>query len=513
MSRFPRFLVLIGTAALLSGRAGAYTIPVPGEGKPDEDLQELQRLSRGVAAIAKKANQAIVFVSVFKTLKGNPMGQVDPFEFFFGPGYRGGPDDEGQPPPKGGRGKGGQGGRPERREGGLGSGFIIDLAKGYIITNNHVVQGADEIQLKLANGQSYEGKIVGRDANTDVAVVQVKSKDYVKLGLGQLALGDSDKSVVGDFVVALGAPFGLEASLSFGVVSAVGRGNLDIAKFGNFIQTDAAINPGNSGGPLLGMTGQVIGMNTAIYSRSGAYNGIGFAVPANLVRTVAEQLISGGHFNRGYLGVYLQPIDEDLSGGLNLPGGFVGGALVKQVAKGSPAEKGGLESGDVITEVNGAQMKDNNEIVNTVGLMRPGADVKLKVIREGKTQNIQFKLGQHPDDLTEAAAGAGAKPGPGGDDASPAGKGALFGMALGNVGKAQQQKFNLESKAGALVVGLDQDSPAERAGLRVGDLILKVDGKKCDAADDFKRLAKGKSRVLVWLERGGEFYFQTIRTN
>lgn len=511
MSPKSRLILLISLLALSTPRATAYTIPAPEPAKPDENMQELQRLSRGVATIAKQANQAIVFVSVFKNLKGNPMGQVDPFEFFFGPGYRGNPDDGGReqaPPPRGG-GRGRNNQRPERREGGLGSGFIIDIAKGYIITNNHVVQGADEIQLKLANGQMYEGTIVGRDANTDVAVVQVKNKDYVKSGLGQLALGDSDKTVVGDFVVALGAPFGLEASLSFGVVSAMGRGNLEIAKFGNFIQTDAAINPGNSGGPLIGMTGQVVGMNTAIYSRSGAYNGIGFAVPANLVRTVAEQLIAGGHFKRGYLGVYLQPIDEELSGGLSLPAGFVGGALVKQVAKGSPAEGGGLEAGDVITEVNGVPMKDNNEIINTVGLMRPGAAVKLKVFREGKPRDIHFKLGLHPDDLAENATAKDV----GGTDSGAPTKGAVFGMTVSNVSKALQQKYNLETATGALVVGLDQDSAGARAGLRVGDLILKVDNKKCASADDFRRLAKGKSRVLVWLERAGEFYFQAIRTN
>ncbi len=509
-----RKLLLLALALAFSAQAAAYTFPTTPMPPRDDNVAELQKLSKGVAAIAKDANKAIVFVSVFKATKANPYGQIDPFEFFFGPGSRGGPPPQGEddqqgrqqrPPQR----RGGQGDPGQRREGGLGSGFIVDLAKGYVITNNHVVAGADEIQLKLANGKSYEGKVVGRDANTDVAVVQIKDLDFPKEGLGALALGNSDQVTVGDFVVALGAPFGLEASLSFGVVSAVGRGNLDIAKFGNFIQTDAAINPGNSGGPLLGMNGQVIAMNTAIYSRSGAYNGIGFAVPANLVKQVAEQLITSGHFGRGYLGVFLQPIDEDLRGGLNLPADFRGGALVAKVAPGSPADQGDVEAGDVVYEVNGVPMKDNSEVVNTIGLMRPGTEVKLSILREGAKKLANVKIGKHPEDEgSSEEAGAGGR-----TPDEPATKGGIFGMGLATLTPALQKKHGLESKKGALVTGIEPGSPAERAGLRAGDLILKADGKKVESEGELKKLAKGKDRVLVWLERGGEFYFQTIRSN
>jgi len=494
------FLSLCAALAITSVSASAYTLPPPPTPSNDAASETLKQLSRGVAKVAKDANQAIVFVSVYKNVAASPNGHVDPFEFFFGPRGRGGPG----PDDGGGGGRSGPGtgpGGPQRREGGLGSGFFVDLKKGYILTNNHVVQGADEIQIKLANGDTHEAKVVGRDANTDIAVIQVKKDDFRRDGLQQLGLGNSDQVEVGDFVVALGAPFGLEASLSFGVVSALGRGNLDITKLGNFIQTDAAINPGNSGGPLLNLSGQVIGVNTAIYSRSGGYNGIGFAVPANLVRTIAEQLVVSGRIQRGYLGVFLQPIDNDLRGGLNLPGDVKGGALVAKVAGGSPADKAGMEPGDVITEVNGTAMKESSAIVNTIGLMKPGTAVALKTFRDGKGRSVNVTIGQHPDDESEPAPKV----------SSAKDKDLPYGMLLVNLTKPLKAKHSLESDAGALVTEVESGSIAERSGMKSGDLILKVDGKKVDGVAAFKGLVKGKSRALVWIERAGEFYFVQIK--
>ena len=471
--------------------AGAgYVLPGAPQAAPSENTQVLQKISKGVAAIAKQANQAIVFVSVYKDVKGMPPGMIDPFEFFFGPrGQR--PQEE--PPPGAPRG---------RREGGVGSGFFVDLKRGYILTNNHVVQEADEIQLKLANGQSYEGKIVGRDQNTDVAVVQVKDTNFNRKGLAELPMGNSEDVEVGDFVVALGAPFGLEASLSFGVVSAIGRGNLDITKLGNFIQTDAAINPGNSGGPLLDMAGQVIGVNTAIYSRSGAYNGIGFAVPSNLVRSIAEQLINNGHIQRGYLGVLLQPIDQELQASLGLPQGVTGGALVAKVQKGSPAAKAGMEPGDVITEVNGTPMKIHSEIVNTIGLMKPGTKVDLSVYREGKKRVLSVNVGQHPED-TNQGKNLSQKDQPG--------KKLVLGMALTNWTEDLAAQYSLESRYGVIITHVEPASPADRAGLRPGDLILKVDNRKVNQVSDFNKLTERREKTLVWIERAGQFYFVSLK--
>lgn len=481
-------LIFAGMSALVTSPLSAYSLPPAPAASNIENTEVLQRLSKGIAAIARDANEAIVFVSVYKTAEGLPRGMVDPFEFFFGPGRRF-PNEQQQD-------------RAPRREGGLGSGFFVDLEKGYIVTNNHVVQGADEIQLKLANGLSYEGKIVGRDPNTDIAVVQVKDTKFNRKGLRALSIGDSEKVEVGDFVVALGAPFGLEASLSFGVVSALGRGNLDITRLGNFIQTDAAINPGNSGGPLLDVSGQVIGVNTAIYSRSGAYNGIGFAVPSNLARNVAEQLINSGYIRRGYLGVYLQPIDEDLRGGLNIPANVKGGALVARVAAGGPADKAGIEPGDVVTTVNNQEMKNSSEIVNTIGLMKPGTTVDLAVWRDGKKRDLKLTIGQHPDDEAGGARTA---------SASEQDKARPFGMSISNWSKDLQSRFNFESKNGAVVTQVEPDSGAERSGLRPGDVILKADDKAVENADAFRRLTKGKAKVLVWIERATEYYFVQLR--
>ncbi len=506
-------------AGSVAPSALAYTIPPPNPSATNqENFEILQRMSKGVAAIAKQANEAIVFVSVYKNVQGNglPPGSIDPFEFFFGPngpgagrgGRGGGPGPRGEGP----GGRGGQQG-PQRREGGVGSGFFIDLKQGYILTNNHVVQDADEIQLKLANGDSYEGKVVGRDQNTDVAVVQVKDTKFNRTGLAELILGKSEAVEVGDFVVALGAPFGLEASLSFGVVSAIGRGNLDIAKVGNFIQTDAAINPGNSGGPLLDMHGQVVGINTAIYSKTGGYNGIGFSVPSSLVRTVAEQLINEGYIQRGYLGVQLQGIDEEMRQGLNLPAGVHGGALVAKVQGNGPAQKAGIESGDVITEVNGTAMKVYTEIVNTIGLMKPGTKVTLGLYRDGKKRDFSLAVGQHPDDKVAGKGRSVASDG--GDDDAPAGargsRSIGFGMSAATLTTDAAASYNLESKKGALITDVQADSPADRAGLQNGDLILKADGKSVATVDDLASLTKGKNKVIVWVERGGEFYFVPLK--
>ncbi len=331
--------------------ARTYTLPdAPPPRTDDPALNALEAISRGISRIAETANKGVVLVTTSRAGRGQE---------------------------------------------GLGSGFLVDVDQGYVITNNHVVQGAREVQLKLANGSSYRAKVVGRDERTDVAVVQIKDKDYRRDGLAALALADSEQVKIGDIVVALGAPFGLESSVSFGVVSAVGRGNLNITELGDFIQTDAAINPGNSGGPLLDAKGQVVGMNTAIFSRSGAYNGIGFSVPSRLVREVAGQLIAGGSIERGYLGVELQELTDELQESLHLPDD-VRGAVVANVSRSGPARLVGMQPGDVISAVDGMPLKNATALVNTIGLMRPGSEVKLTIYREGKRRETEVRLGEFP---------------------------------------------------------------------------------------------------------------------
>lgn len=460
----------------------------------------LQKLSKGVATIAERANEAIVFVSVYKTVQGMPFDMIDPFDFFFGPNGGGGRIDP--------RGRGRPNGRqapPQKREGGLGSGFFFDLNKGYILTNNHVVQDADEIQLKLANGESYEGKIVGRDKNTDIAVVQVKEQSFNRKGLGELDFGDSDKLAVGDFVVALGAPYGLEASLSFGVVSAVGRGNLDITKYGNFIQTDAAINPGNSGGPLLDMSGNVIGINSAIYSRTGSYNGIGFAVPANLAVKVGEQLINEGRVQRGYLGVALQPLDPELHKSLGLPRD-VTGSLVARVVKNGPADRAGLRAGDVITGLDGRIVKADSDVVNAIGLMKPGTKSELMIYRDGKKKTLTVTVARWPDEMNDGADNSRGQAQPGQGTNVP------FGLSVAKITSQLRQQFKIESETGIVVMDVKPDSPAARAGLQSGDVIIQANNKMVKDPATFARICKDPSkRMLLRIERSGQYFFVPLR--
>jgi serine protease Do len=482
-------MTLLLTLALTSAaREGfAYSLPSNSE-KPlnDENIQALQKISKGVSTVAKHAEKAVVFVSVYKTVRGLPPGMIDPFEFFFG-------NPNGRTPRRGEP-------RQQRREEGLGSGFIIDLNQGYVMTNNHVVQDADEIQLKFPNGDSHEAKIVGRDPNTDIAIVQIKDKSFSRKGLSQLVLGNSDTVEVGDFAVAVGAPYGLEASVSFGIVSAIGRGSLSITQMGNFIQTDAAINPGNSGGPLLNASGQVMGMNTAIYSRSGGYNGIGFAVPSNLVRRIAEQLIGSGKVTRGYIGVGLQPIDSELQKSLNLPKDSAG-TLVARIVDGGPADKAGIEPGDVITAVNKKSVRNESEAINAIGLMSPGDSVNLTVFRNGKRKDLVAKIGEYPSDDVQIAKG---KPIPNDETA--------FGLTLQKLTPEKRQKFNLDSKNGLLVLNVSPGSEGERVGLQPGDLIIAINNKTVSDISSFKTLVKRSgNRILFRIERAGQYFFVPLR--
>lgn len=471
--------------ALGTAPAWSYELPDP-KAMTDSNLRELQKISTGVSELADKASNAVVFISVKKILKGQPRGAIDPFDFFFGPQF---------PHPN-------QRQR-ERQQAGLGSGFLVDIDKGYIITNNHVIEGADEISLKLANGSTYTGKVLGTDKNTDVAVVQITDKGYNKKGLGELTLVKSDKVSVGSFVLALGAPFGLETSLSFGVVSAVGRGSLSITSLGDFIQTDAAINPGNSGGPLINMKGQVIGMNTAIYSRTGSSAGIGFAVPAHLIRKIASQLINNGKVARGYLGVQLtQEMDEDMASSFGLPKD-IKGALIARVERGTPADKAKLQDGDFIVNVDGRTIDSNEKLTNTIGLIAPGTEVTVKFYRNGKLKETKLKLGEFPSNIRLSRNQESTK-----DFKDTA------GMELEQLSSSKHkdyiEKFNIESKAGLLVVNLAPDSPAADAGIRPGDVIIRANRIRIKDIATFEKIYSKNRKTLVQIERGGSYRFAPI---
>ena len=484
--------------ALLSSVVHAYDLPVPDASKKaSENVQFLQKISAGVAELSQEASKGIALISISKIAKGRPYYEIDPFDFFYGPRNR-------QPDP----------GQPgQKQQAGVGSGFIIDLEKGYIVTNNHVVEGADEIDLKLSNGETYAAKVLGTDSNTDVAVVQIKDPKFNRKGLTQLPIGSSDNVKVGEFVIALGAPFGLEFSQSFGAVSATSRGNLNITNLGNFIQTDAAINPGNSGGPLLDMTGYVIGMNTAIFSRSGSSAGIGFAVPSNLVKEIALQLINKGKVARGYLGVRLaQDMDDELASAMNLPKGLKG-ALVGNVERNTPAAKAGIESGDVITEVNGRSVQSGQELSNTVGLMQPGAKVAVSYYRGGVKKSTTIQLGTYV--VAQNSAGPGGNPGDSSGSSQDRGGISEAGIKMETLDKQRHgdfiQQYGIESSRGLLVTEIDPNSKARASGIRPGDVLLKANNVELKSLKDFNGVYGSSKKILIQLERRGTFLFASLR--
>lgn len=470
--------VAVVSLSLIATNSHAYEIPKD-NGNPSissSAASELSKLSEGLADLAEHTKKALVYISISKTVK-QPQGYVDPFEFFFGPNNR-------------------NRNVPEKRQG-LGSGFFIDSKKGYIITNNHVVEGADEIELKLSNGKNYPAKIVGRDENTDIAVLEITDKKFSRQGLGELILSDREPKV-GEFSVALGAPFGLEASISFGVLSAMGRNNLQITKLGNFIQTDAAINPGNSGGPLIDMQGKVIGVNTAIYSKSGGYNGIGFAVPAKLARNIASKLINDGKVNRGYIGVGLQELTDEIAEGLGLKADQKG-ALVKQIEGDGPAKQAGLTPGDIITHVDSTEIESNGDLILAVGTKSPGDSAKLKIIRNGKQKSLTLKIGAWPgEQLTASSSKAEDK----GDKS--------YGLTVSRITNEYREIYGFESNKGVVITNITPNSPADVNGLRNGDVVLTVNSKKVESAEAFeKEVAKGK-RALLRIERRGDYLFVAL---
>ena len=377
--------------------------------------------------------------------------------------------------------------QPQRRTRSLGSGFLIS-ADGYILTNNHVVEKADKISVKLQKGEKViQAKVIGTDPETDLALIKIDNGS----SLPYLKLGDSAKMRVGDWVLAIGNPFGLAHTVTQGIISAKGR-IIGAGPYDDFIQTDASINPGNSGGPLLNLDGEVIGINTAIVA---AGQGIGFAVPSSITKDVVNQLKSKGKVRRGMRGVTIQAVDENTAKALGLPNAK--GALVSQVGPGSPAEKAGLASGDVITEVNGQPVSDAHELTTKVGAMAPGESVNVTFIRKGQSKSAKVTLVER--DLKQL--------GQSGEDSSA--QGDTLGMTLSNTDPRTNRPAG-----GLMVVGLEQGSAAAEAGIRKGDVIVEINQKPVttpqEAAAVIEQEGKAKGAVVVLLKRQGQPVFRSI---
>jgi len=376
----------------------------------------------------------------------------------------------------------------------LGTGFILS-ADGYVVTNNHVVEGADEVIVKMRDGTEHEAKIIGTDPKLDVALIKFKAKH-----LKAVHLGDSDKLRVGDWVVAIGNPFGLEQTVTAGIVSAKGR-VIGSGPYDDFIQTDAAINPGNSGGPLFNSRGEVIGINTAIYSRSGGNNGIGFAIPIKLARSVIDELREKGHVTRAQLGVHITDVDKETMQALGLKNRE--GALVPQVVAGSAADRAGIKPGDVIVSIDGKAVHKAHDLPIRVARHAPGDKVKIGLIRDGKHKIISVKVEAMTDEKT-ALNGT-----PHRDSAK-----VKLGMVVDNLSPDLAARLQTRVKKGIVVEQLQRGMPASRAGIQRGDVIYRINGKDVNNISAFSKLAKHfkHGEVLrVMLDRRGDQVFALVK--
>jgi len=423
-------------------------------------------------ALAKRMKPVVVNISTTQVSEsrgqqefGSPFGDDDPFNdfwrrFFGGPMPRGGP----------------------QRQRSLGSGFIID-ADGSILTNNHVVENAQKIVVKLSDDQEYEAKVVGRDTKTDIAIIKINAK----AALTAASLGDSDHLDVGEWVVAIGNPFGLDSTVTSGIVSAKGR-HIGQGPYDNFIQTDASINPGNSGGPLINLRGEVIGINTAIFSRTGGNMGIGFAIPINLAKELLPQLRGKGKVTRGYLGVLIQKVTPEIAESLGMDRGY--GALVANVSKDGPADKAGVKVGDVIVEFDGKEVKDSGDLPIIVARTTVDKKVRMKVLRDKKEVMLNVAVGELKDEEVVASAPE---------------KGEL-GMTVQKVTPQLAENLGLDKTDGVVVTAVEPGSAADEAGIRRGDVIVEVDRKPVRGVEEYRKAIAGsrKGRGVLFLVRRGE---------
>jgi serine protease Do len=479
--------------ALVSLFGGAVGALVFAAFTPSRTESEIDGLLPSFAPLAQQVMPAVVNINTTKNIPARtqrrqfPRGQ-DPFEQFFGEDFW--------------ERFGGRRGPSKQRS--LGSGFVIDES-GYIVTNRHVVEGADDIDVQFSSGKSYKAKLVGEDAKTDVALLKIKPDAKIPI----VPLGDSDKLQVGDWVLAVGNPFGLSHTVTAGIVSARDR-VIGAGPYDDFIQTDASINPGNSGGPLFDQHGRVIGINTAIFSQSGGNIGIGFATPINLAKLVVDQLRTTGKVTRGWLGVSIQPLGPDLRQALGL--GDTEGALIADVIPKSPAEAGGLKRGDVVIAIEGKPITEPGQLSRTIATMSPGATAQLRVVRDGKERTVDIKVGKQPAEGEHGGAAAPEDELGQNDQEGHGVSAASLGLQLETLADAARRQLGYGREVvGALVTAVAEGSPADEAGMRPGDVILQVDRREVDSARAAAAaLAKANPPILLLVRRGDSTVFLTL---
>lgn len=439
--------------------------------------KQIEETSRAFSEIVKAVSPAVVNISSTKVVKR----QQTPFDEFFDFLY----------PFPDGRGK-------RWKERSLGSGVIVS-SDGYIVTNNHVVEQADEIRVILIDKKSFRAKVVGSDPKTDIAIIKIDAK-----GLPMLPWGDSDKLQVGEFVLAIGNPFGLSHTVTMGIISAVGRADVGIADYENFIQTDAAINPGNSGGPLVNIKGELIGINTAIFSKTGGYQGIGFTVPSNMVRLVMEQLIKEGKVTRGWLGVTIQELTPEIASKFGLK--MLEGALVSDIAKGSPAHKAGIMRGDIILEVNGNKIRNVAALRNMIAQSKIGSHIEIKILRRDREITLKAVIAELPTEVGDVV--------PSSSRGTDMNDNVLSGLTVIDINAAIAKQLGIDrDEKGVVVVKIERGSFAEDMGIRKGDVIQEIDRQKVDNLNDFNRIiskTRTDDAVLLFINRSGKKFYVAL---
>ncbi len=485
---FLTLMIMISALSLIPGYVGPA-----GSAKAATGPRELEH---SLMLVSEEVKLSVVSITTVKVFKHPPTGgggyhgdqygrgrgdrrggQGNPFDDFF---------DKFMPkaPPKG-----------EYKTQSLGSGVIvrIDDGTGYILTNNHVVADMDELKVKLSDKREFDAEIVGTDEQTDLAVIKIEGENLVAA-----KMGDSDILKQGQWAIAIGNPFGLNHTVSVGVVSAIGRSGVGIANYENFIQTDAAINPGNSGGPLLNIDGEIIGVNTAIFTRSGGYQGIGFAIPVNMAKAVLRDLINTGKVTRGWLGVAIQDMNASLAEQFGVE--VTEGVLISDVQDDSPARDAGFERGDILTEYDNNAMSDVNQLRHVVAQTEVGKEVKVKVLRKGNETVLTVKIGEQPSDLFASGKSS---------------TGADMGMTVQNLTEELAKSFGFEGENGVVVSAVEPGSAAAQADVKEGDLIKEVNREKINNIKEFREVLKsteeGKDTLLL-LRRGMHTRFVIIKS-
>jgi serine protease Do len=458
-------------------------------------LESLRQTGKAFASVAQKVSPSVVYIQVETVRDSGPGNQMSPFDFgspfsddlfrrFFGERFPGIPRQQQKP--------------RRHRSVGQGSGFVFSDKKGllnnkaYVLTNNHVVEGADKINVKFKDGREFSAEIKGRDPKSDIAVLEIEADN-----IPELTLGDSNNLDVGEWVLAFGNPFGLSHTMTAGIVSAKGRTSLGISDYEDFIQTDAAINPGNSGGPLVNLDGEVVGINTAIFSRSGGYMGVGFAIPINMAKGIANQLLDKGEVTRGFLGIVIQPLTPELAESFGTK--QQKGIVVAEVTEDSPALQAGLQQGDLIIKLNGKSVTNVGDFRNRISLTTPGSEVELAVIRNGKPQAVKVTVGELNDQVVAGAETQSTEE---------------LGITVQTLNEELAKSFGTTTAQGVVVTDVKPDSIAAIAGIDAGTVITQVNRKPVTSAAEFQKQVKqgrGKGQVLLLVTKGGMSRFVVLR--